>query len=543
VWRALSWLYAQVVRIRTRLLVINLVAVLVPVVGIHWARTFEHEGLKALEADMRHVAETLRTLLERSVPPTGASASQPSSRPSSLASSRPSSLASSRPSSLASSQPTSETTSRAPSRRRPTPAFAAMAPALELIAKRTRMRVRLLDRGGGVIADSHVKGPPEGPEDVPRLWGSYRPRRIHPRHKPSTDPGRIDARREIRAARKGRLGTATRYHRRIKRVFLFLAMPVMVDRRVEGVVYITRSTIPVLEAMYRLRTTLLQVLGFALGLTALLSLFLATTISRPLTRLSRTATRLASGARDETLRLERRDEIGELSRSFAALLAKLDGRARYISEFAANISHEFKTPLASMRGAAELLADTPDMDEAARQRFLGNILADVQRLDRLVSRLLQLSRIEATLEHREPFDLREVVCEVVDSFAEPNLAFELPDSPLRVRAHRAHLASSLRALIENALRHSDPDGDVKVVGTALDGRRVALQVADEGSGISEANVGRIFDRFFTTEGESGGTGLGLAIVQTVVRAHGGEVKVESTLGDGAVFTLDLPILD
>ncbi len=417
-----------------------------------------------------------------------------------------------------------------------------MAPSLELMAKRTRMRVRLLDKRGRVVADSHAKGPPEGPEDVPTFWGSYQPRRIHPPHRPSTNPGPVYGRREIRAARKGQLGTATRYHRRIKRVFLFLAMPIMVDRRVEGVVYITRSTIPVLEAMYRLRTTLLQVLAVALGLTALMSLFLATTISRPLARLSRAATRLASGARDETLRLERRDEIGELSRSFAALLAKLDGRARYISEFAANISHEFKTPLASMRGAAELLADAPEMDDATRQRFLGNILADVQRLDRLVSRLLQLSRIEATLEHREVFDLRELVLEVVDGFAEPALGYELPEAALMVNAHRSHIASSLRALIENALRHSEADGAVRVAAAALDSHRALLQVTDEGSGISEANQARIFDRFFTTCGKSGGTGLGLAIVQTVVKAHGGEVRVNSALGEGTVFTLELPIL-
>lgn len=494
--RAIGWTWIQLVRIRTRLLVINLVAVLVPVVGIHWARTFEAEGLGALETDMRHIAETLRSVLENNVDAKGE------------------------------------------------PRFELLQGALTVIAKRTRMRVRILDRRGLVVLDSHDKGPPEGPETVRTLLGrSYVVPRRHALNEPATNPGSINYRVEIRAARLGRLGTATRYHRRIKRVFLFLAMPVMQARRVHGIVYVTRSTIPVLEAMYRLRTKLLQVLGIALAITALMSLFFAATISRPLTRLSRAAKRLAAGDRSTSLRLERGDEIGDLSRAFATLLSKLDARARYISEFAANISHEFKTPLASMRGAAELLADAPEMDEAARQRFLGNILADVRRLDRLVSRLMELSRIEATLEQRETFDLRELVVETLDGFSDHPLDAKLPEGVLLVNANRAHLASSLRALLENAIRHSEAEVAVEVRATAEVFPWLRLEVEDRGTGISPANQRRVFDRFFTTESEHGGTGLGLAIVATVVQAHGGRVSLQSTLGAGTTFVLELPICE
>ncbi|MCK5799389.1 MAG: HAMP domain-containing protein [Deltaproteobacteria bacterium] len=444
---------------------------------------------------MRHVADTLRTLLEANVD----AASHPS--------------------------------------------FSLVSPALETIAKRTRMRVRLLDRRGHVVSDSHAKGAPEGPEAVPRLFGeSWKPRRRHRANQPSTDPGPLDDRVEIRAARRGQLGTATRYHQRIKRVFLFLAMPVMTQRRVVGVVYITRSTIPVLDAMYRLRSTLLIILAIALALTGLLSIFLATTISRPLTRLARAAKRLSAGERDVSLRLERRDEIGELSRAFAALLQKLDDRARYVAEFAANISHEFKTPLASMRGAAELLADADEMNEATRARFLGNILADVQRLDRLVSRILELSRIEATLETRKTFDLGNLIHHVVDSFADDRIVIEAPSKPLGVHASRAHLASALTALIENALQHSDPPSPVRISVRSAGDPNVVIQIVDTGEGISPANQKRVFDRFFSTHGGHGSTGIGLAIVAAVAAGHGGQTRVESEPGQGSVFTLDLPIL-
>lgn len=490
------WVRWQLVRIRTRLLVINLVAVLVPVVGIEWARTFERESLAALERDMRHVADVLRTVLERNLDP-----------------------------------------------EKGRPRFEVAGAALEAAAKRTRMRIRVLDRRGVVIADSHAHGAPEGPEPKVSRWfgADAPPPRRHDRRQPATDPGPLTHRVEIRAAIKGQLGTATRVHERIDRVFLFLAMPVMVKRRVEGVVYITRSTTPVLFSLYRLRRNLVQVLGVALGVTALMSLFLATTISRPLSRLTRAATRIAQGDRTRPgLTLRRDDELGQLARAFDAMVKQLDERARYISEFAANISHEFKTPLASIRGAAELLADGAVDDPAARGRFLGNILADVQRMDRQVSRILELSRIEATLEHREPVDIEDVVRTAAEQLGAP-VAVDVATAAegLSIQGNRAHLESALSALLENAAQHG-PTGEPISVGLDLDAAEVRIRVSDRGPGISEANRERIFDRFFTTRADEGGTGLGLAIVAAVVRAHGGRVTLQSAPGEGATFELRLP---
>ena len=492
--RAASFVLTQLVRIRTRLLVINLLAVLVPVVGIEWARTFEREMLDALERDMRNQVQLLRTVLEANLDERGV------------------------------------------------PDVAVVGRALEIAAKRTRTRVRLLDREGGkVLFDSHAHGAPEGPEPVvPGLLHQRdAPRRRHASDAAATDPGPVADRVEIRAARAGKLGTATRIHQRIHRAYLFLAMPVMVKRRVEGIVYITRSTVPALMAMHNLRKRLVQVLGVAIGVTALMSLFLAATISRPLTRLTRSTRRIAAGDRTVSLHLDRRDEIGQLAQAFDALVKQLDGRAVYIAELAANLSHEFKTPLASIRGAAELLADGAAEDPEARQRFLGNILADVDRLTRLVSRILELSRIEASLEQREALDFAEVVREVADRFAQHPLGVTVAAEELPLRGNRAHLTSALQALVENAVTFSPPEEPVQL-WAGLEGEELVARVCDRGPGISKANQAKIFDRFFTTQGERGGTGLGLAIVATVVKSHGGAVHVLSEPGQGATFEIRLP---
>jgi two-component system sensor histidine kinase ChvG len=225
------------------------------------------------------------------------------------------------------------------------------------------------------------------------------------------------------------------------------------------------------------------------------------------------------------------------------MVRQLDGRARYIAELAANLSHEFKTPLASIRGAAELLADGAADDPAARARFLGNILADSERLTRLVSRILELSRIEASLEHREPVELVSLVRGVAARFAGQTPAIELAieADAIRLSANRAHLESALLALLENALRFSPHDQPVVVRAAVERARQVVVSVSDRGPGVSPANQAKIFDRFFTTEAARGGTGLGLAIAATVARAHGGTIGVESEPGRGACFSLRLPL--
>jgi len=341
----------ELLRIRYRLLLVNVLIVSVPMAGIGFARVYEREQLRALEEDMVHQAQVLRQLILTD------------------------------PALL---QDTSKDR---------------LENILKSIARETRSRLRVLDETGRLLADSHVDGPPEGRgEKAPGYYGQSL---AVPAPLPKPDdppPPDVSQRPEVWKALSGRYGSNTRIWTFTggERVFLFSALPVADPKgKVLGVVYMTRSTLPVLAALYRLRTSLFRVLLAALFATAVLSLFLAATIARPLSRLSRIARRIAAGDRRQSLALGRHDEIGHLARAFDAMARKLDDRARSAAQMAADLSHEFKSPLTSIRGAAELLMEGAAEDPRARQRFLGNILADAGRLDRLVSRLLELSRLEA----------------------------------------------------------------------------------------------------------------------------------------------------
>ncbi len=507
---ALSWLSDKLGRIWVRLLLINVTVVLVPVAGLEFARIYERQLLSALERDMNDQAALTRALLEQD---------------------------------LAEGVTLGDRRHRA---------------ILEAAAHRTRTRVRILDARGALLVDSHRDGPPEGPEPEPPQWlsprsTSYRVERsrvfMRTASGAKTTWPEIAERSEVRAALGGKDAAQTRLAHDPQAVFLFLATPVMApnedSKRVAGVVYVTRSTRPVLLELYRIRTGLFKVLTIALTLSVGITLLLALSISRPLSRLSRAAKRIAAGERGIALPVGGSGEIRELSHSFRTMTDELDSRLTYISDFAADVAHEFKSPLTSIRGAAELLSEGAHEDPEARERFLNNILLDTERLDRLVSRLLLLSRIESRVEGMTLVDLHsllERVCKRANSAegegVQPvELHFQARHT--WVRGREEDLETAFTNLIENAQRYSPEDKPV-LVGAQEFPHGIVVSVTDQGPGIPEARRDKIFERFYTTEADQGGTGLGLAIVDTVARSHGGKVTLESDVGLGSRFNVWLP---
>ncbi|HEY7371368.1 MAG TPA: ATP-binding protein [Polyangia bacterium] len=507
-WRLPRWLF----RIRTRLLLVNAVIVSVPVFGLAFARFYEREMLGAVETDMIHQADVLRVLLR-------------------------------------------EDAAAGPE------ALAKRGPMLTAIAARTRTRIRLVVPPGRVVADSHANGPPEGVERAPALAGprlSGAPPEKAGRHAsraadgdaaPEPDFGVAD-RPEIKRVLAGKYGAMTRVWRwprylsgavEGERVYLFSALPLArPDGTIAGAVYMTRSTVPVLASMHRLRSALVKILLVVLAITAVLSLFLAATIARPLGNLLRRAHRVAAGSRGESLRLDRRDEIGDLARALDEMARGLDARADATAALAADISHEFKSPLTSLRGAAELLLDSAGDDPAARQRFLANMLADTQRLDRLVTRLLELSRLEADSAPPVELDAAEVVGEAVASCAgHAPVNWRPPAVRVPLRGRRPALVAAVRNLVDNAQAHAAANTAV-AVRLHSSGADVVLSVRNRGAAIPPATLERMWDRFFTTRADRGGTGLGLPIVMAAARAHGGRVTCASSTAEGTTFVLTLP---
>ncbi len=355
---------------------------------------------------------------------------------------------------------------------------------------------------------------------------------------------------EVRQALEGRYAAVLRHRvsdepapaydsvSRRGRVRVYTALPVLADDAVIGVVRMVRTAIDPGKALWFDRYRLLAVLVGCAALTAVLSLFLSRTIVRPIRTITRVARDIASGAGRETVPLSRLapDELREVSGALDQMIDQLSDRAEYIAEFAATVSHELKTPITGIRGASELLAEQwSEMSEDERTRFIDNIRGDADRMERLVTRLLHLARIQSAPEHVEDVDLDAFFGGLAEGYG-PDLRVEIARPGLHVRIQPDHLESAVRNLLDNAFRHGAGQ-PVELRVRESDGR-LAISVTDRGPGISEGNRDRVFQRFFTTERDNGGTGLGLAIVRAVAEMRGGALSFE-TGDDGTTFELVL----
>lgn len=218
-------------------------------------------------------------------------------------------------------------------------------------------------------------------------------------------------------------------------------------------------------------------------------------------------------------------------------------------DFVANASHELKTPAASIQAAAETIATAARDDPAVVPRFAGQLEREAARLSRIVSDLLDLSRLETGSALDELVAIDGLVRDEAERFAataaEAGVALEADAHAVpRVRGSARELALMVRNLVDNAIRYTRPGGRVAVHLRRSDGE-VVLTVADTGIGIPTRDLGRVFERFYRVDRarsrETGGTGLGLSIVRHVVENHGGTVRVTSELGAGSTFEIRLPV--
>lgn len=221
------------------------------------------------------------------------------------------------------------------------------------------------------------------------------------------------------------------------------------------------------------------------------------------------------------------------------------------TDFVANISHELKTPVGAMSVLAETLED--ETDPATIHRVVARMMSEAQRATRTIDDLMELSRIEAGDEHKfEPIDVEMVVAGAVErvtelaSHREIGLTNLTPAGRLdgvMIVGDRRQLVSALGNLVENAVKYSEPGGQVQL-RTHVGGSGVQFSVIDQGAGIPQHDLDRIFERFYRVDRarsrSTGGTGLGLSIVRHVANNHGGTISVDSTEGEGSVFTLVLP---
>ncbi len=330
------------------------------------------------------------------------------------------------------------------------------------------------------------------------------------------------------------------------KVRVSVTMPILVGDRVMGAVLLVRTPRNISQALYGKRAALMR-WGAGLVLAVILiAVFTAFTVSRPVNQVARQARRAVAGERGAVVPVEHpaTREVAELSRAVARMAETLEERAAYIRNFASHVSHEFKTPLASMEGALELLQDHfGEMSAAERARFIGNIRKDTGRLEALVSRLLELAHAEMmTPGEGEAGDVAGVLRTVAERYRGRGLKLSLEQDADggsdEVPMADETLDSILSALLENARQHGGKGAPV-TVRAGRDGADIVLDVIDGGHGISERNARKVFDPFFTTAREDGGTGLGLSVARALVAAHKGALTLESA-GGGAHFRIRLP---
>ena len=316
----------------------------------------------------------------------------------------------------------------------------------------------------------------------------------------------------------------------------------------------TRNARDIVDKVRYARQTLAIIIGIALVISIQLSLFLARTIVQPLQLLVRAAVRVRSG-RDRAVvvpRLpERGDEIGLLARAISDMTAALRQRIDAVETFAADVSHEIKNPLASLRSAIDTLprVDDPDL----RAELIRIAAHDVRRIDRLVTEIADASRIDAELTRTafEPVDLVTLANAIVRSRQERKIDGDVAivvqhaRPSCRVLGDPARLERVLLNLLDNAVSFSPPGGTI-TLSTACGGGRASIAVSDEGPGIPPDAREKVFERFHSVrpEAEDFGShsGLGLAIARTIVTAHDGTLVVtDRTDGQpGARLVIDLP---
>jgi two-component system sensor histidine kinase ChvG len=447
-----------------------------------------------------------------------------------------------------------------------------VAPVLRRLVSPTKTRARIYDRDGVLILDSrnlYGRGdvlrfdlpPPnaEGPGLMERAFIALRRwfgRGDLPLYN-ELGPENGKGYEEVAQALNGAHASMVRVNERGE-VIVSVAVPVQRFRAVRGALMLSTQGADIDDMVEAERLAIVKVFLVAAGVMVVLSMLLAGTIAGPVRRLADGAERVRRRIRT---RVEipdftrRRDEIGDLSGALRDMTNALYTRIEAIESFAADVAHELRNPLTSLRSAVETLPVAKT--EQSRQRLLAVIEHDVRRLDRLISDISDASRLDAELQRQEaaPIDLAKLLDALVKAANEVRtddvkvtLTFEGPLSEFKIAGHDSRIGQVVSNLIDNARSFSPAGGTVRITCRRVRGE-VEILVDDEGPGIRPEALDKIFERFYTDRPEQGfgqNSGLGLSISKQIVEAHGGTIRVENRMGGqpsrvlGARFIVRLP---
>jgi len=360
----------------------------------------------------------------------------------------------------------------------------------------------------------------------------------------------------IEAMEKG-VGQSTRFSQTLGCPMKYVAVRIEDGREILGVVRIAVPLSEVQLELHRLYEAVLFGALAAICVAMIIAYFVARSISSPIRRMKEIAQRISKGQFGEKARIKSSDELADLAEALDAMAGELQvkiERLRHLdrvrTDFVANVSHELKTPLTSIRGFVETLEDGAIDDTSNARRFLAIIKKHTQRLGNIIDDLLRLSELESggKMEMAE-FDLKSLIDEVVMGFGHAlgakrqNLTVGSAAGDYTIRGNRDKLEQVFVNLIDNAIKYTKQGGRIKVQVAESDDA-VMVTVEDNGIGIPKEDVERVFERFYRVDKahsrELGGTGLGLSIAKHIVLAHRGEICIDSEPGKGTKVLVTLP---
>jgi two-component system sensor histidine kinase ChvG len=449
-----------------------------------------------------------------------------------------------------------------------------VAPVLRTLISPTKTRARIYDPSGGLILDSRSLEnvlrfdlpAPSKPGIVERALTAVRTwinRGDLPLYREYENGSNYE---EVANALKGQKRSMVRVNSRGE-VIVSVAVPVQRSRAIRGALMLSTQGDDIDEMVTAERLAILKVGGVASAVMMLLSLLLASTIAGPVRRLADSAERVR---RRIKTRVEipdftrRRDEIGHLSGALRDMTGALYNRIEAIEMFAADVAHELKNPLTSLRSAVETLPLA--RNESSRARLLGVIEHDVKRLDRLISDISDASRLDAELQRQDmaPVDVRRLLTTLTSVANETKLGHDVgvevrfegrnPTDTFSVPGHDSRLGQVIANLLSNAQSFSEPGKKVRITCRRVRSE-IEVLVDDDGPGIRADALERVFERFYTDRPHQGfgqNSGLGLSISKQIIEAHGGRIWAENRAGPptpegeptvaGAHFVVRLPSL-
>ena len=300
------------------------------------------------------------------------------------------------------------------------------------------------------------------------------------------------------------------------------------------------------EVFTKIGQALRTVLGLSVLFTTLFVLIALKQIVKPIKRLTQATKQVAGGNLDVVVTHKSEDEIGVLIKNFNIMTQELKTNEYLRKDFVSSVSHEFKTPIASISGFAKIIKQN-DLDAQSRSEYADIIISETERLSKLSSNLLRLSSLDnqCIIDKTHYFSLDEQIRRVIllleARWTEKKLDLDLEIEPLQIVGDEELLWQVWINLIDNAIKFSNQDGQLNIKAYR-DMKNVIVEVSDSGIGMSEMTKNRIFERFYQGDSAhaSDGNGLGLSIVKRIVDLYDGNIRVETLIGNGTTFKVELP---